>query len=216
MKRPLDSSKPSFSAPRDESKLSSTRLSEKTFNKKRFWLIVAILAIVEAVILCLALQWKYIFPSREVSDLYTRYENVDGVDVSFIKDYKVNDTVFVDVTLLEATDSMGWATLKKDFEIPNPSPVFQQRIDRGKDLIYTKKIPKVTVADSLKKSHPNVSSKSREDDSLHSSQGAENVTYGNDCLAISHLNHIIIVFHTRNADETHAVIYRNFDNSTNQ
>jgi len=85
MKRPLDSSRPSFSAPRDESKLSSTRLSEKTFNKKRFWLIVAILAIVEAVILCLALQWKYIFPSREVSDLYTRYENVDGVDGSYIK-----------------------------------------------------------------------------------------------------------------------------------
>ena len=79
MKRPLDSSKPSFSAPRDESKHSSARLSEKTFNKKRFWLIVAILALVEAAILCLVLQWKYIFPSREVSDLYTHYEKVDGV-----------------------------------------------------------------------------------------------------------------------------------------
>ena len=215
MKRPLDSSRPSFSAPRDESKLSSARLSEKTFNKKRFWLIVAILALVEAAILCLALQWKYIFPSKEVSELYTRYENVDGVDVSFIKDYKVNDTVFVDVTLLEATDSMGWATLKKDFEIPNPSPDFQQHIDRGKDLIYTKKIPKVTVADSLKRSYPNVFLLSREDDSLHSSRGAENVTYGNDLLAISHLNHIIIVFHTQNDDEAHAVIYRNLYKSIN-
>ena len=189
---------------------------KRPFNKKHFWLIVAILAIVEAVILCLALQWKYIFPSKEVSELYTHYENVDGVDVSFIKDYKVNDTVFVDVTLLEAIDSMGWATLKKDFEIPNPSPDFQQRIDRGKDLIYTKKIPKVTVADSLKKSHPNVSSKSREDDSLHSSQGAENVTYGNDLLAISHLNRTLIVFHINNNTEKHAVIYHNLVKSTNQ
>jgi len=118
MKRPLDSSRPSFSAPRDESKLSSTRLSEKTFNKKRFWLIVAILALVEAVILCLALQWKYIFPSREVSDLYTRYENVDGVDVSFIKDYKINDTVFVDVTLLEAQTDSAWTILQIDFNVP--------------------------------------------------------------------------------------------------
>lgn len=191
MKRPLDSSRPSFSAPRDESKLSSARLSEKTFNKKRFWLIVAILALVEAAILCVALQWKYIFPSREVSDLYTRYENVDGVDVSFIKDYKVNDTVFVDVTLLEATDSMGWATLKKDFEIPNPSPDFQQRIDRGKDLIYTKKAPKSTITDTSQNSYPN------------------------DWLAISHLNHIIIVFHTQNDDEAHAVIYRNLYKSIN-
>jgi len=117
MKRPLDSSRPSFSAPRDESKVSSTRLSEKTFNKKRFWLIVAILALVEAVILCLALQWKYIFPSREVSDLYTRYENVDGIAASFIKDYKVNDTVFVDVTLLETKDTALWDSLCKDFGI---------------------------------------------------------------------------------------------------
>ena len=117
MKRPLDSSKPSFSAPRDESKRSSTRLSEKTFNKKRFWLIVAILALVEAVILFVALQWKYIFPSREVSDLYTRYENVDGVAASFIKDYKVNDTVFVDVTLLETKDTALWDSLCKDFGI---------------------------------------------------------------------------------------------------
>ena len=118
MKRPLDSSKPSFSAPRDESKLSSARLSEKTFNKKRFWLIVAILALVEAVILCLALQWKYIFPSREVSDLYTRYENVDGVAASFIKDYKVNDSVFVDVTLLEAQTDSAWTMLQTDFNVP--------------------------------------------------------------------------------------------------
>ncbi len=118
MKRPLDSSKLSFSAPRDESKLSSARLSEKTFNKKRFWLIVAILALIEAVILCLALQWKYIFPSREVSDLYTRYENVDGVAASFIKDYKVNDTVFVDVTLLEAQTDSAWTILQTDFDVP--------------------------------------------------------------------------------------------------
>lgn len=118
MKRPLDSSRPSFSAPRDESKLSSARLSEKTFNKKRFWLIVAILVLVEAAILCLALQWKYIFPSKDVSDLYTRYENVDGVEASFIKDYKVNDTVFVDVTLLEAQTDSAWTMLQTDFNVP--------------------------------------------------------------------------------------------------
>lgn len=160
--------------------------------------------------------WPRTVPFEQCSEIYKQYANVEGIDVSFIKDYKVNDTVFVDVTLLEATDSMGWATLKKDFEIPNPSPDFQQRIDSGKDLIYTKKIPKVTIADSLKKSHPNVSSQSREDDNLHSSRGAENVTYGNDWLAISHLNHIIIVFHTKNEDEVHAVIFRNFEKSINQ
>lgn len=160
--------------------------------------------------------WPRTVPFDQCSEIYKKYANVEKVKASFIKDFKVNDTVFVDVTLLEAKDSVSWTTLKKDFEVPDPSPDFQQRIDRGKDLIYTKKIPKVTVADSLKKSHPNVSSKSREDDSLHSSQGAENVTYGNDWLAISHLNHIIIVFHTKNNDEVHAVIFHNFEKSINQ
>ena len=90
---------------------------KRHFNKKRFWLIVAILALIEAVILCVALQWKYIFPSREVSDLYTRYEKVDGIETSFIKDYKVNDTVFVDVTLIETKDTALWDSLCKDFDI---------------------------------------------------------------------------------------------------
>ena len=41
-----------------------------TFNKKRFWLIVALLAVAEVLIIGLVLQWRYIFPSNEVSDLY--------------------------------------------------------------------------------------------------------------------------------------------------
>lgn len=183
---------------------------------KRSWLITILVCLLLLGGGGTVLLLPQVVPFDQCSDVYKRYAKMDGVDATFIKDYKISDTVFVDVTLLEATDSMGWATLKKDFEIPNPSPDFQQRIDRGKDLIYTKKIPKVTVADSLKKSHPNVFLLSREDDSLHSSQGAENVTYGNDLLAISYLNHTLTIFHIKNDVENRAIIYHNFDKSTNQ
>lgn len=189
MKRPLDSSNPSFSAPRDESKLSSSRLSEKTFNRKRFWLIVAILALIEAVILFIALQWKYIFPSREVSDLYTHYENVDGVDVSFIKEYKVNDSVFVDVTLLEAKDSAGWETLKNDFEVPDLLPELQQSVNDGEDLILTRQIPKETT-------HTDID------------------TYPEDIIAISHLAKTLTLFHINCVDEKYAVLNHNYKNET--
>jgi len=87
------------------------------FNKKSFWLTVAILVFVEAVIFCVALQWKYLFPSKKVSDLYARYDNVEGLEVSYIEDYKVNDTVFVDVILIKAKDSEAWDSLCKDFGI---------------------------------------------------------------------------------------------------
>ena len=165
---------------------------KRPFNKKRFWLIVAILALIEAVILCLALQWKYIFPSKEVSDLYTRYENVDGVDVSFIKDYKVNDTVFVDVTLLEATDSM-WHTLMKDFNIPTPDPGLQQFIDAGENLVVTKLVDKTHYSKPTAPSSSNC-----------------------EIMAISYTTYTISVFHTVNAGERHAILYFNLDKSTNQ
>ena len=165
---------------------------KRPFNKKRFWLIVAILALIEAVILCLALQWKYIFPSKEVSDLYTRYENVDGIAASFIKDYKVNDTVYVDVTILEANDSASWVSLKNDFEVPNPSPDFQQFIDNGKDLISVKIIPKSTAVDTSSNEYPN------------------------NLLAISHMNRTLTVFHIKNKEELNVVRHYNYDKSTNQ
>ena len=145
------------------------------------------------VLVALAVRlWPRTVPFDQCSDVYKRYAAVDGVVATFIKDYKVNDTVFVDVTLLEATDSVGWVTLKKDFDIPNPSPDFQQRIDTGKNLIYTKKAPKSTVTDTSQNSYPN------------------------DWLAISHLNRSLIVFHTKNNDEVHAVIFHNFEKSINQ
>ena len=90
----------------------------RPFNKKRFWLIIAILALVEALVCYVVLQREYLFPSDEVSEIYDRYEKVEGIDVSFVKDYKVNDTLFVDVTLLEAKDSVGWTTLQADFHVP--------------------------------------------------------------------------------------------------
>lgn len=89
----------------------------RPFNKKRFWLVVGIIVVAEVLAIGLILQWRYIFPSREVSDLYTKYAEQEGVDASFIKNYRVNDTVFLDITLLETSDSVTWENLCKDFGI---------------------------------------------------------------------------------------------------
>lgn len=115
---------------------------KRQFNKKRFWIIVALIALVEALTLFCIFQWKYIFPSKEVSEIYTRYENVDEIAASFIKDYKVNDSVFVDVTMLEAKDSAGWAMLKQDFSVPELNAEWQTFIDNGKNPIFSRRIAK--------------------------------------------------------------------------
>lgn len=88
----------------------------------------------------LVLGWPRTVPFDQCSDLYKQYVAVEGINATYIKDYKVNDTVFVDVTLLEAIDSTGWDILKKDFEVPNLPLELQQLIDNGEDLVFTKMI----------------------------------------------------------------------------
>lgn len=66
----------------------------------------------------LILGWPRTVPFSQCSDVYKRYAKMDGVDATFIKDYKVNDTVFVDVTLLEAKTDFAWTVLQTDFNVP--------------------------------------------------------------------------------------------------
>lgn len=88
----------------------------------------------------LVLGWPRTVPFDQCSDLYKQYVAVEGINATYIKDYKVNDTVFVDVTLLEAIDSTGWDILKKDFEVPNLPLELQQLVDNGEELVFTKMI----------------------------------------------------------------------------
>ena len=91
-----------------------------TYSKKiaRFWARFGIILMIALGVITLVFRWHSIFPTDEVSELYTRYEHVDGVEVSFIKDFKVNDTVFVDVTMLEAKTDSAWIILQTDFNVP--------------------------------------------------------------------------------------------------
>ena len=138
-----------------------------------------------------AKYWFRIFPSHEVSPLYEHYADVEGIDASFIKDFRVNDTVFVDVTLLEAKDSAGWDILCHDFAISKLNAELQQFIDNGEDLISSQKIAK-----------GNNPSKALTD------------TDNYDILATSRQTHMLTVFHIHNSNETQAIYHRNFDKST--
>ena len=132
--------------------------------------------------------WPRTVPFDQCSDLYKQYANVDGVDATFIKDYKVNDTVLVDVTLLEATTDSGWAVLVRDFEMDELSPLLQMLIDRGENLVFSKLIPKSRPSDSAP----------------------------NDVLAYSYTTRTVSIFHIANDSEEHAVLFHNLDKSTNK
>lgn len=127
--------------------------------------------------------WPRTVPFEQCSEIYQKYANVEKVKASFIKDFKVNDTVFVDVTLLEAIDSTGWDILKTDFKVPPPPLELQPLIDNGEDLLFTKHIPKYLANTSA---------------------------FPYDLLVISHLTHTLTVFHINSDIEKHAVFNHNY------
>ncbi len=58
-------------------------------------------------------------PYWRCSEVYKHYSKVEGIRAVFVKDFRVNDTLTVDVTLLEATDSAAWDELVKKFNVPD-------------------------------------------------------------------------------------------------
>lgn len=157
----------------------------RPFNKKHFWLIVGVVAFLEVLIICLVLQWKYLFPSREVSELYARYADVDGVEASFIKDYKVNDSVFVDVTVLEASNDSAWAVLKKEYKIPELTSEEISNMEKGSSCIAFCSLP------DMKKNDNNSESKYTNDNTL---------------VMAMHNNKTIYVFYSQTRDHNDAII----------
>lgn len=127
--------------------------------------------------------WPRTVPFEQCSEIYQKYANVEKVKASFIKDFKVNDTVFVDVTLLEAIDSTGWDILKTDFKVPPPPLELQPLIDNGEDLLFTKHIPKYIANTSA---------------------------FPYDLLVISHLTHTLTVIHINSEIEKYAVLNHNY------
>ena len=82
---------------------------------KRFWTFTVV-GLLLAVVLPLAVIYgPHLLPPGECSSLYREYYRVPGIEASFVKGYQVNDTLFLDVTLLRAKDSADWERLVEDF-----------------------------------------------------------------------------------------------------
>ena len=84
---------------------------------KRRWTItlIVILAVAAAVPACK--YWPRTTDDSECSAYYRSWQHRDGVQATYIKGKSLNDTLRVDLTLLQATDAEGWALLCREFDI---------------------------------------------------------------------------------------------------
>ncbi len=74
----------------------------------KFWSIFAVVLVLALLAITVAYKWHSIFPDGRVSQLYIKSSNVEGLSASFVEGYRVNDTLSLDVTLLETRDSVAW------------------------------------------------------------------------------------------------------------
>jgi len=154
---------------------------------KRSWLITIAACILLTGMGVAVVTVPRVIPRAKCSAVYQRYVDVDGVDAAFLKDYQVNDTVTVDVTLLKAIDSIGWATLRRDFQISTPEEM---------SFPYSK-----TGYVTLKYA-PHDNNKTRMD----------SVLSDNDLMAISYKDMTVAFFDIESEKQENAIIMLQFTN----
>jgi hypothetical protein len=86
-----------------------------TSHKSHLWLWLVLGMLLVLAVLTLWHRWYWFFPNRAASSVYVKYHGTDGLKVAFVKDFPLNDTVSIDVTLLQATTGPAWQRLKDDF-----------------------------------------------------------------------------------------------------
>ena len=126
-------------------------------------------------------------PWEQCSEVYKKYSQMDGINAAYIKDYRINDTLTIGVTLLEATTDSGWATLQEDFEVPAIQEYKEYYYDSNKVSLklYTKSVPLYSDGDTLI----------------------------NDLITISYYKHTIGHFVIQSEEQKRAIIFKQLDDN---
>ena len=154
---------------------------------KRTSIVTLCLCVFVAVVMVVAVCMQRVVPYWQCSEVYKKYSRVEGVRATYVKDFRVNDTLTVGVTLLEATVDSGWVTLQEDFGLP----------------VIPKEYEKFFCADSNKvslKFFPKKEPLCLDGDTLL-----------NDVLAISFYKHTIAYFEVKNRMQSDLFISKQFD-----
>ncbi|MBR3487820.1 MAG: hypothetical protein IKH33_00735 [Bacteroidales bacterium] len=81
-------------------------------------------------------------PWEQCSEVYKKYSQMDGINAAYIKDYRINDTLTVAVTLLEATTDSGWAVLQEDFNVPVVPKEYEELFCGDSNKVSVEGVPK--------------------------------------------------------------------------
>ena len=154
------------------------------------------------VVVGVALAVKFLFcavPYWQSSEVYKKYKDVEGIRASYVKDFRVNDTLTIAVTLLEATESAGWERLMERFGAPD-------------DMIET-----VKSNPEARKAWVRMAPKGHPEEMVEGGmQGGDTEEWGYDMVAISFEPRAIAVFDVKSKEDFIALFYYSSDYMTNR
>jgi len=117
--------------------------------------------------------WPRTVPFDQCSVAYQTYANQPNIRAAFIKDYRINDTVKVNVTLLEAKTDSAWTVLQTDFNVPIIPEEYKHLINN-----YNSVDSWLAPKDNYK-------------------SPMDTIAYRNDAIVVSRQKQIVSIFHLR-------------------
>ena len=145
-------------------------------------------------VVCAMLAWGYltrVVPYWQCGEVYKRYSKVEGVRATYVKDYRLNDTLTVAVTLLEAVTDSGWVRLQEDFELPIIPKEFEEIFCGDSNRVTTKNYPKSVP--------------------LY----IDGDTLMNDLIAISYYKHSICHFAISSKEKKDLIMHKHYEDNIN-
>ena len=120
----------------------------------------------------------------EVSEVYRHYVGRPDLKVGFVKDYRVDDSITVDVTTITAKDSAGWEALLRELNVSEYTITIQREARK-------EGIAAVTTDYRLKQ-HPDIRVSMGNDNKL-------------DLLFFSYQDQIVFIFDVESKDQANRI-----------
>ena len=159
----------------------------------KYWLSVLAVALLLA---CAGVWWVFQtrqLPLSECSEVYRQYCHQPGVRAAFIRQMPINDTLRLDMTLLEAEDSAAFADLLKKLAYTDENIHDIMTTEGDENSRYTR---------SYRKNHPEMP-KDKEDKS------------NNDVMGLFYKRYAVAFFHTRCEEDVNILLYANMFKTVN-
>ncbi len=162
--------------------------------RRLHWILaVVLLSLLASAATAAVIYWRHTVPLSQTSEVYRRYRDFPGVDAAFIRQMPINDTLRVDMTLLQARDSLAFANLLRDMgrseeNIKDMAMLKAMYEKRGNyDVRFTGTSPK---------GHPG--------------QFPDPDLANNEACSIFPVRLVVAVFHTHNEEELNTVLYKSY------